>query len=106
MSIGNDQASIVFGEKKLVIVVEHQHAMRIAERALGQIRIGACQRRTHLVETNTQVAEQKRVEFGADARPRTAPNGHLPDARDLGNLLSQDGIGCVVQLRPSSGIRC
>ena len=40
-----------------------------------------------------------------DARPRTAAHGHLPDAWYLGNLLRQNGVSHVVELRSGGGIR-
>jgi hypothetical protein len=105
MAIGDDQRRILLGEEKLIVVVEHEHALAIRKRSFGGVCIRRLQRRTRLFEAEFKFAQQQRIQFGAYRRPRTARYGHLPDAGYLGNFLRQDRVCDVIHLRRCRRIR-
>ncbi len=96
--IGNDEGRVLPGDEELVIVVQNKTAVVIGQRALGDIGVGLRERNAHLVQADAELAEQERIDLHTNGRLRTAANVDLAHTTDLRNLLSQDGVGHIVQL--------
>ena len=105
LAIGNDQRSILLSEKKLIVVVEDAHVQAIGESALGLIGVGAGEGLADVFQADAQVAQQERIDLGADGGERGAADRDLSHAGDLRNFLGQDGIGDVVHLRLGGRVR-
>ena len=103
--IGDDQPAIIVGAEKLIIGIQENAAIRIRDGTFRQMGIGAINRRADLIEADTQLAQQQRVDFGADGRLRTASHLDLADALDLLEFLSQDRIGHVEHGLLGNGVR-
>ncbi len=57
-----------------------------------------------MFQPQSELAQQKRIEFHPNSRTRTAAHRHLGDAGYLGDLLRQDGVRNVVELRRRRGV--
>src|SRR6266403_3535170 len=73
--------------------------MRIRESTFGKIRVGSLERFANCFEADSIAVELVRVHFDAHGGTRTAPGKNLADAFHLRELLREDGIGSIVDLR-------
>lgn len=104
LAVGNDQRSILLSEEKLIVVLEDAHVQAIGESAFGLIGVGAGERPADVFQADAQVAQQERIDLGADGGERGAADRNLSHAGDLRNFLGQDGFGDVVHLRLGGGV--
>src|SRR5262249_56615076 len=56
------------------------------------------QHQTDILEADSKGGELDRIDLHPNGRLLLAENENLRDARELGNLLRQDGVGVVVRL--------
>src|SRR6266403_3817886 len=73
--------------------------MRIRESTFGKIRVGSLERFANCFEADSVAVELVRVHFDAHGGTRTAPGKNLADAFYLRELLREDGIRSIVDLR-------
>ena len=87
---------VLFGGDDLVVGGDRPAVPVVADFTLGRIGIGGTERRTHRVEANAQLVQQRRIDFRPHRRARAAADEHLADALHLRQLLRQDGIAGVI----------
>ena len=101
---GNDRR-VVAGLEYLVVVADLPAMVRVLESAFGPVGVGARQRRAHSLQADAVRAQLHRVQFDAHSGAGAAADKDLAHAIDLRDLLRQDGIGHVIDLRLGHHVR-
>ncbi len=95
----DDERLIFVSFEKLVGIGDGPRLPGIRESALGKVCVGPLERLANRFQTDSVAVELIRVYFDAYGRAGAAPRKYLADAIDLRELLREDGIGRVVNLR-------
>ena len=102
---GDDERHVFVGFKELVGIADVPCFVCVGERAFGQIGIRGLQRTTNGLETDAVAVELIGIGFNPNGGTRASPNEDLADTFDLSELLRQDGIGGVINLRRPKIVR-
>ena len=90
---------VLVGFEELVGIANVPCFVRVGEGALGQVGVGGLQRCTKLFETDAVTVELVGIGFNPNGRARASPNKYLAHSLNLSELLRQDGVGGVIDLR-------
>ena len=71
----------------------------VGDRAFGEVGVGGLQSLAHGFETHAVAVQLRGIYFHADGGTRAAPDEDLTDTVNLRELLREDGVGGVVNLR-------
>ena len=102
---GHDDVLVLVCLEDLVIISNLPGINRIGDFSLGPIRVGRAQRGAYLLHADSQLAQQRGIEFGAHRRACSTAHKYLSYPRHLRNLLRQDGIGYVIHARQNHSVR-
>ena len=97
--IAGDDGRIVAGLEDLIVVGDLPAMACILKRAFGPVGVGVGQRRAHRLQADAVVAQLHGVQLHAHGGAGAAADKHLAHALDLRDLLRQDRVGHVVNLR-------
>ena len=102
--VGDDEGAVLGGREELIVGADAERLPRPFEAALGLVHVGLAEHRAHVLEAEAVGRELRRVHLHADGRLLAAADRHQADARELGDLLRQVGIGEVLDLGEGQGI--
>ena len=105
IAVGNDQREVVGRALRLVVGVDLPGARAVFHRALGPVGVGPGERGAHVLEADAVLVKGLRVDFDAHRGQRAATDLDLAHARDLRQLLCDDGRRRVVHLPLRHGVR-
>ena len=97
--VAGDDGRIVAGLENLVVVADLPAMVRVLKGALGPVGVGVGQRGAHRLQADAVRAQLHGVQLDAHRRAGAAADKNLAHALDLRDLLRQDGVGHVVDLR-------
>ncbi len=103
--VRDDERLVLGGLEELVGRRDGPEAVPAADVALRPVRVHAEEKRPHVLEAEAGAREGGRVHVHAHRRKRAPAHEHLPDARNLRELLLEDGRREVVHPRPLNGVR-
>ncbi len=103
--VADDDGRVVRSLEDLVVVVDLPAMFAVVEAALGTIGVCVGERSTDCIETHAVVAELHGVQLNANGGLGAAADKHLSDALDLRDLLRQDRVRHVVDLRLRNHVR-
>ena len=105
---------IVAGYQDFLVIIRFENLVIVCDlpcidgvRNLTFRAIGVCrgQGGLHLFHANSQLAQQRRIQFGPNGRPRSAAHKYLSYSWNLRNFLRQDGISHVIHAWQHDGVR-
>src|SRR5580658_6856970 len=94
----DDKRHVLVGFEELVGIADIPRFVGVRERSLCQIGVGGLQRTTNGFETDAVAVELVEIGFNPNGGTRASPSEDLADPLHLSELLSQDGIGGVIDL--------
>ena len=101
---GHNDIFVSISLENLVVIGDFPGVDGINQFALGPVGIGCAQRRPHLVNAHTQLAQQRRVHFRAHRRLGPAAHKYLANPGNLRKFLCQDRISHVIHARQKYGV--
>ena len=96
---GDDERPVFLSLEELVRRIDLPLFRAVLDLALWPIGIGIAQRRAHLLEADPITIELRRISVHAHGRPRAAADVDLAHALHLRDLLREDRIGRIIDIR-------
>ena len=106
VAVGHNQGLVVNGLVGLVVGINLVALVADIDAAFRAVRIGAGQRRPHVLEADAVFVDRLRNEIDPHRRQRTAADDDFADALDLRQLLRQHGRCGVIQIAARHRVRC
>ena len=103
--VGDDERRVALGLGELVVGRDGVVLARAVEVALRLVDVRGDERVAHVLEREAAPGERDRIDLHAHRGPLPAVERHEADARDLRDLLREDRVGVVVDLRRAARCR-
>ena len=93
------------GADGLIVRIELPMPVAVLDGSLRTVRVGGGERGAHVFEADAVAEQGARLQFDTHGRQGAAAEGHLADARHLGEFLLEHGRRGVVELALAQGAR-
>ena len=104
VAVSHDQRLVVDGLVGLVVGVDLVSLIADVDAAFRAVRIGAGERRSHVLKADAVFVEGLRNQVDPDHRQRTAAYDDLADSFDLREFLREHGRGGIIEFAACRGI--